>query len=208
MSNAPEPTVFLVDDDPSILKALKRLLDVAGMKVAAFDSAQAFLDAYDPEAEGCVVLDVRMPGIGGFELQDLLAERGCTLPIVFLTGHGDISMSVMAMKHGAADFLTKPVSSEQLLPAIRDAFAKCGVAHQQRSARNSIEDRLRSLTPREREVLEHLIGGKLNKQVAFDLGTVEKTIKVHRARVMDKMGVRSLAELVRLCETVGIKPAP
>ena len=208
MNDAPDPTVFLVDDDPSVLKALRRLLDASGLKVAAFDSAQAFLDGYDPDADGCVVLDVRMPGIGGFELQDILAERGCTLPIVFLTGHGDISMSVHAMKHGAVDFLTKPVNSERLLPTIHEAFEKCRRARQERTARTSIEDRLRTLTPREREVLEHLIGGKLNKQVAFDLHTVEKTVKVHRSRIMQKMGVRSLAEVVRLCETVGIKPAP
>jgi FixJ family two-component response regulator len=202
------PTVFLVDDDPSIRKAIKRMLDAAGLQVAAFDSAQAFLDAYDPGAEGCLVLDIRMPGIGGLELQDVLADRGSVLPIVFLTGHGDIPMSVLAMKHGAADFLTKPVGADQLLAAIRDAFEKGRLARSQRSARASIEDRLRSLTPREREVLEHLIGGKLNKQVAFDLGTVEKTIKVHRSRIMQKMQVRSLAELVRLCEAVGIKPLP
>ena len=208
MTDAPDPTVFLVDDDPSVLKALRRLLDASGLKVAAFDSAQAFLDAYDPDADGCVVLDVRMPGIGGFELQDILAERGCSLPIVFLTGHGDISMSVMAMKHGAVDFLTKPVNGEQLLSTIREAFEKCRRVRQERMARTSIEDRLRTLTPREREVLEHLIGGKLNKQVAFDLHTVEKTVKVHRSRIMQKMGVRSLAEVVRLCEQVGIRPAP
>ena len=208
MTDAPDPTVFLVDDDPSVLKALRRLLDASGLKVAAFDSAQAFLDAYDPDADGCVVLDVRMPGIGGFELQDILAERGCSLPIVFLTGHGDISMSVMAMKHGAVDFLTKPVNGEQLLSTIREAFEKCRRVRQERTARTSIEDRLRTLTPREREVLEHLIGGKLNKQVAFDLHTVEKTVKVHRSRIMQKMGVRSVAELVRLCEAVGLKPLP
>jgi len=208
MSLLPEPTAFIVDDDPSVLKALKRLLDAAGIPAATFHSAHAFLEAYDPDALGCLVLDVRMPDMGGFELQDRLTESGCTLPIVFLTGHGDISMSVMAMKHGAADFLTKPVSSEQLLAAIREGFMKCRLAHDGRSARRSIEERLRTLTHREREVLEHLIGGKLNKQVAADLGTVEKTIKVHRSRIMEKMGVRSMAELVRLCETVGLKPAP
>jgi FixJ family two-component response regulator len=208
VNETPDPTVFLVDDDPSVLKALQRLLVVAGLKVAAYDSARAFLDAYDPGADGCIVLDVRMPGIGGFELQDMLAERGCTLPIVFLTGHGDISMSVLAMKHGVADFLAKPVNRERLLPTIHDAFEKCRLARRQQTVRTSIEDRLRTLTPREREVLEHLIGGKLNKQVAFDLGTVEKTVKVHRARIMEKMRVHSLAELVRLCETVGVKPVP
>lgn len=202
------PTVFLVDDDPSVLKSIKRMLDAAGLNVMACDSALAFLDAYDPaDAEGCLVLDVRMPGMGGLELQEILAERGCILPVIFLTGHGDIPMSVAAMKHGAADFLTKPVDAQHLLPTIRDAFEKCRLARLQRCAHASIEDRLRSLTPREREVLEHLIGGRLNKQVAFELGTVEKTIKVHRARIMQKMRVRSVAELVRLCEAVGVKPA-
>ena len=124
MNPTREPTVFLVDDDPSVLKALKRLFDAAGIPVVAFDSAQAFLDAHDPDAEGCLVLDVRMPGMGGFELQDRLGQGGCTLPIVFLTGHGDISMSVTAMKHGAADFLTKPVDVDALI-AVLDGSCRC-----------------------------------------------------------------------------------
>jgi FixJ family two-component response regulator len=202
------PKVFLVDDDPSVRKAIDRVLGAAGLQVASFDSAAAFLEAYDPECEGCLVLDVKMPGMDGMELQDALAARGCILPIVFLTGHGDIHMSVEAMKHGAADFLTKPVDAELLLGCVARAFEQCRLAREQRSARSSIEQRLGSLTAREREVLEHLIGGKLNKQVAYDLGTVEKTIKVHRARVMQKMQVRSVAQLVRLCEAAGVKPAP
>lgn len=202
------PTVFIVDDTASVRKAIERVLGAAGLQVASFDSARAFLDAYDPASDGCLVLDVKMPGMDGLELQDVLAARGCVLPIVFLTGHGDIPMSVQAMKLGAADFLTKPIDANRLLASIREAFEKCRLAREQRSARATIEDRLASLTAREREVLEHLIGGKLNKQVAFDLGTVEKTIKVHRARVMQKMQVRSVAELVRLCEAAGVKPAP
>lgn len=202
------PTVFVVDDTASVRKAIERVLGAAGLQVASFDSARAFLDAYDPASDGCLVLDVKMPGMDGLELQDVLAARGCVLPIVFLTGHGDIPMSVQAMKLGAADFLTKPIDANRLLASIREAFEKCRLAREQRSARATIEDRLASLTAREREVLEHLIGGKLNKQVAFDLGTVEKTIKVHRARVMQKMQVRSVAELVRLCEAAGVKPAP
>lgn len=203
-----EPTVFVVDDNASVRKAIERMLVAAGLKVATFESARAFLDAFDPGSDGCLVLDVRMPGMDGLELQDALAARGCVLPIVFLTGHGDIPMSVRAIKHGASDFLTKPVDADRLLASIRDAFEQCRLAREQRSARVTIEDRLASLTAREREVLEHLIGGKLNKQVAFALGTVEKTIKVHRARVMQKMQVRSVAELVRLCEAAGVRPAP
>lgn len=208
MSATSGPCVFIVDDDPSVLKAMARVLDAGGLKVAAFDSARAFLDAYDGDAEGCLVLDVEMPGMDGLELQDALAAHGCTLPIVFLTGHGDIPMSVRAMKHGAADFLTKPADVGLLIAAIEKAFATSRRAHEEHVARAAIEQRLQLLTLRERQVLEHLIGGKLNKQVAADLGTVEKTIKVHRARVMQKMQVRSLAELVRLCERAGIRPAP
>jgi FixJ family two-component response regulator len=208
MSATAEPCVFVVDDSSSILRSMQRMLEASGMKVATFESADAFLDAFDPDAWGCLVLDVRMPGMGGEELQNLLAARGSALPIVFLTGHGNIPMSVRAMKHGAADFLTKPVEAEHLLAAVRAAFEKSRAARQERSARGAIDKRLAQLTAREREVLEHLIGGKLNKQVAFDLGTVEKTIKVHRSRIMQKMQVRSVAELVRLCEAAGIKPAP
>lgn len=208
MTGMTKPTVFVVDDTASVRKAIERVLGAAGLQVASFDSARAFLDAYDPASDGCLVLDVKMPGMDGLALRDLLAARGCVLPIVFLTGHGDIPMSVQAMKLGAADFLTKPVDANRLLASIREAFEKCRLAREQRSARATIEDHLASLTAREREVLAHLIGGKLNKQVAFDLGTVEKTIKVHRARVMRKMQVRSVAELVRLCEAAGVKPAP
>jgi len=184
------------------------VLDTAGLKVAAFDSAHAFLAVVDEDAEGCVVLDVKMPGMDGLELQNVLAAHGCTLPIVFLTGHGDIPMSVHAIQHGAVDFLTKPVDIGLLVAAISKAFEASRRGRAERAARAAIEKRLQLLTVREREVLEHLIGGKLNKQVAYDLGTVEKTIKVHRSRVMQKMQVRSLVELVRLCERAGIKPVP
>lgn len=208
MSAASGLCVFVVDDDPSVLKAMQRVLDAAGLQVATFDSARAFLDAYDDDAEGCLLLDIKMPGIDGLELQDVLAERRCTLPIVFLTGHGDIPMSVRAIKRGAVDFLTKPADSGRLIAVIENAFEIYQQTRAKRTERAAIERRLQSLTAREREVLEHLISGKLNKQVAADLGTVEKTIKVHRARVMQKMQVRSIASLVRLCELMGIKPAP
>lgn len=203
-----EPTVFVVDDEPSVLKGLLRLLTAAGLSVATFDSPQGFLERYDPNAPGCLVLDVAMPGLNGLELQDTLAKRGSVLPIIFLTGRGDIPMSVEAMKRGAVDFLTKPVDDGDLLAAIRHAFEKDRVLRQDRAERAEIERRLATLTPREREVLLHVTAGTLNKQIAAHLGTVEKTIKVHRARVMEKMRVRSLAELVRLAARVGIKPPP
>lgn len=201
-------TVFLVDDDPSVLKGVRRLLVAAGLNVAAFNSPQEFLSRHDAEAPGCLVLDIAMPGLNGLELQQALAARGSVLPIIYLTGHGDIPMSVQAMKRGALDFLTKPVDDKDLLAAIRNAFEKDRMLRTARAEVAEIEQRLATLTSREREVLAHIVSGRLNKQVAADLGTVEKTIKVHRARVMEKMQVRSLAELVRLTERVGLKSIP
>ena len=176
-----------------------------GLKVAAFDSPREFLGRLDPAAAGCLVLDVAMPGLNGLELQQALAAKGSVLPIVFLTGRGDIPISVEAMKRGAADFLTKPVDDEELLAAIRNAFEKNRASRRAREERAQIEERLARLTAREREVLERVVTGRLNKQIAAELGTVEKTIKVHRAHVMQKMGVRTLAELVRLSGRAGIR---
>ena len=204
MSEAKE-TVFLVDDDASVLKGLRRLLAAAGLEVAAFESPQQFLERFDPGAAGCLVLDLAMPGLNGMELQQELAARASILPIVFLTGHGDVPTSVQAMKRGAADFLTKPVDEKDLLAAIRNAFEKGRALRMAQAENAEIGRRLATLTPREREVLEHIVAGKRNKQVAGDLGTVEKTVKVHRARVMEKMQARSLAELVRLAERAGIR---
>ena len=201
----PAPTVYLVDDDVSVLRGLGRLLAAAGMKVAAFDSPREFLGHLDPAAAGCLVLDVAMPGLNGLELQQALAAKGSVLPIVFLTGRGDIPISVEAMKRGAADFLTKPVDDEELLAAIRNAFETNRASRRAREERAQIEERLARLTAREREVLERVVTGRLNKQIAAELGTVEKTIKVHRAHVMQKMGVRTLAELVRLSGRAGIR---
>jgi len=203
MSN-PVTTVFLVDDDPAVLKSLSRLLRSAGLACATFASAREFLDRHDPAASGCVVLDVAMPGLNGMELQQALTDRGQELAIVFLTGHGDIPMSVQAMKRGAVDFLTKPVHDDDLLQAVRVAIEKDRVQRRRRAEIAEIQRRLDTLTPREREVLEHVIAGQLNKQTAADLGTVEKTIKVHRARVMEKMRVQSVAELVHLAEQAGV----
>ena len=188
------PTVFVVDDDPSVLKGVKRLLRSAGFTAETFASAQDFLARHDREAAGCVILDLAMPGIDGLRMQQTLTEQGSVLPIIFLTGHGDVPTSVQAMKRGAVDFLTKPVGDDELLGAVRGAIERCEVLRQARREIVEFERRLATLTPREREVLEHLLSGKLNKQIAADLGTVEQTIKVHRARVMQKMQVqRSLS---------------
>jgi FixJ family two-component response regulator len=199
------PTVFVVDDDPAVLKSLSRLLRSARLEVAAFSSPREFLERHDPRAPGCLVLDVAMPGLNGLELQEALTTKGSELPIIFLTGHGDIPMSVQAMKRGALDFLTKPVNDEDLLKAVHVAIEKDRLQRQTRAEVTEIQQRLATLTPREREVMEHVISGQLNKQTAADLGTVEKTIKVHRARVMEKMKVQSVAELVRLAERVGMR---
>ena len=199
------PTVFLVDDQGAILKALSRLLASAGFDVMAFESAEDFLDAGHHDAPGCLVLDLSMPGMNGLALQTALAQRACVLPLIFLTGHGDIDSGITAMKLGALDFLTKPVDDERLIGAVRVAIDKNRVLRQAQRERVSILARLASLTPREREVLDLLVEGKLNKQVAAQLGTVEKTVKVHRARVMTKMQVRSLTALVRLVDAVAAR---
>jgi FixJ family two-component response regulator len=199
---SPPPTVFIVDDDASVLKSLSRLLRAARLQPVAYASPQEFLDRYDPHTPGCLVLDVAMPGLDGLQLQQALHAKGSAPPIIFLTGHGDIPMSVRAMKRGAIDFLTKPVNDEDLLKAIRLALEMDRSSRQARAELDDIRQRLATLTPREREVLEHVITGQLNKQIAGDLGTAEKTIKVHRARVMEKMGVHSVAELVHLAERV------
>jgi FixJ family two-component response regulator len=199
-----QPTVFIVDDDAAVLKGLSRLLRSARLNVLAFGSSAEFLERHDPQAPGCLVLDLAMPGLNGLELQAALATKGSTIPIIFLTGHGDIPTSVQAMKRGALDFLTKPVNDADLLKAIHAAIEQDRRARQVRAERDDIQARLDSLTPRERDVLAHVVAGHLNKQTAADLGTVEKTIKIHRARVMEKMKVDSVAELVRLAEKVGI----
>jgi len=203
--NHPPATVFLVDDDPAVLKSLARLLRSARLEFATFNSAREFLERHDLGAPGCVVLDVAMPGLNGLELQEALAAKGSALPIIFLTGHGDIPMSVRAMKRGAVDFLTKPVDDDDLLKAVGVAIEKDRAQRRVHAEVADLQQRLATLTPREREVLEHVIAGQLNKQTAADLGTVEKTIKVHRARVMEKMKAQSVAELVRLTERLGIR---
>src|SRR6266480_4407415 len=204
MTAPPSPTVFVVDDYAPVRTSVSRLLRAAGFAVAAFASPQEFLAQYDPRIPGCLVLDLDMPAVNGLELQRILAKKGSVLPIIFLTGHGDIPKSVQAMKHGASDFLTKPVNDEDLLAAVRVAIEKNRVLRHEQAQLSEIQARLATLTPREGEVLEYVVTGKLNKQIAGDLGTVEQTVKVHRARVMQKMRVRSVAELVRLTQRCGI----
>lgn len=194
------PTVFVVDDDAAVRKAVGRLLQAKGIEVAGFASPAEYLAAHDPDAPGCLLLDLELPGIDGLELQQMLASRGGTLPIIFLSAHGDVPISVQAMKMGAVDFLTKPVHHDVLGAAVAAAFEKDRADRLARADLAEIDARLASLTPREREVLDHVITGQLNKQIAGDLGTGEHTVKVHRARVMEKMKVQSLAELVRLVE--------
>jgi FixJ family two-component response regulator len=205
MTNPLDPMVFVVDDYAPGRKSISRLLRAAGFVVASFASAQEFLAQYDPAACGCLVLDLAMPAIGGLELQSILADKGSFLPIIFLTAHGDVSTSVQAMKHGAVDFLTKPVDDEDLLTAVRVAIEKDRVLRREQAELVEIRERLATLTRREREVLEYVVAGRLNKQIASDLGTVEQTVKVHRAHVMQKMKVHSVAELVRLTERCGIR---
>lgn len=205
--NSGVPTIFVVDDDPAVLKSLGRLLRSAGLNVETCNSPQDFLARHNPALPGCLVLDVAMPGLNGLEVQQALAAIGDERPIVFLTGHGDIPTSVEAMKRGAVDFLTKPVNAEDLLKAIHSAIVKDSVRRLERDEVEEFKQRLATLTPREREVLPYVISGRLNKQIAGELGTAEKTIKVHRARVMEKMKVQSVAELVRLAERLGIRPA-
>jgi len=204
MPPPPSLTVFVVDDDDAVRKAVSRLLRSAGIAVAVFASPREFLAQYDPGTPGCLVLDLAMPGFNGLQLQTALGEKGCILPIIFLTGHGDVSKSVQAMKHGAFDFFSKPVKDKDLLTAVRAAIQRDGVARREHAELSEIRARLDTLTPREREVLEHVVSGKLNKQIAGDLGITEATVKMHRSRVMAKMKVQSVAELARLTDRCGI----
>jgi FixJ family two-component response regulator len=202
----PASTVFLIDDDASVRRALARLIKSAGYQVETFPSARDFLSRNTHAAgAGCLVLDVRMPGLSGLDLQRELQAANVILPIIFITGRGNIPMSVQAMKAGAVDFLPKPVQDTDLLHAIEQALARAVRDRAKRTEVEEIQKRVDRLTPREREVMALIVRGLLNKQIAAELGTVEKTIKVHRARVMEKMQVDSLAELVRLSERMGIR---
>jgi FixJ family two-component response regulator len=202
------PCVRVVDDDASVLKALGRLLRAAGFAVQTFPSPHVFLKEHDATAPGCVLLDLSMPGLNGLQIQRALTVLGDACPIVFITGHGDIASSVSAMKAGAVDFLTKPFDASRLLDAVRAAIAKDRAAREVRAERSSIGVRMAALTPREHEVMAQVCVGRLNKQIAADLGIAEKTVKVHRARVMKKMAAGSVAELVQLVGATRASSAP
>jgi FixJ family two-component response regulator len=199
-----EFTVYLVDDDAGVRKALSRLLRARGYDVRPYSSSREFLEQHDPAAAGCAVLDVAMPDLDGLGLQQALTAGGSHRPVIFITGKGDIPTSVRAMKAGALDFLTKPVKENDLIEAIQRAKTRDAEDRLANSELRSIQAKINMLTPREREVLVHVVAGRLNKQIAGDLGTVEKTIKVHRSRLMEKLGVRSVADLVRLAERARI----
>jgi FixJ family two-component response regulator len=193
--------VYLVDDDPGVLKALSRLLRAKGYDVRPYSSPRVFLEEHDLAVPGCAVLDVSMPGLDGLELQRALTvTNGFHRPVVFVTGKGDIPTSVRAMKAGAIDFLTKPVKDVDLFEAVSRAEARDAEMRRLHSELESMQAKVDTLTPREREVLTHVVAGRLNKQIAGDLGTVEKTIKVHRSRMMEKLGIRTVADLVRMAE--------
>jgi FixJ family two-component response regulator len=202
------PTVFVVDDDPSIRESLSLLLSSAGYSVNTFASAKEFLESeHSTSGPACLVLDVKMPGISGLDLQKELTSRNYAIPVIFITGHGDIPMSVLAMKKGAVDFLSKPFDDGQLLDAVKVALLKDSQARSDLNEQKHIMQRLDSLTTRENEILTYLITGMLNKQIAYELKISERTVKAHRKQVFDKMGVNSMAELVRQTEKVGVKPA-
>ena len=204
----PAPTVYVVDDDPDVLKAIERLLESIGLNVGTFSSPQQFLESYERNAPGCLVLDLALPGLSGLELQRLLEQQAILLPIVFLTGRGDIAASVQAMKHGAVNFLTKPIEDTELIAAIHEALARDLALRPARLEQERVTKCLAMLTERERQVLELIVAGRLNKQIAAELGTTEKTIKFHRGNLMRKMDVRVVADLVRLAERAGIGSTP
>jgi FixJ family two-component response regulator len=203
MTEAP-PIVFVVDDDPSVRRAIKRLIGSAGLQVELFGSAQEFLQSRRPDAPSCLVLDIRLPGISGLDFQPQLAEAGIRIPIIFITAHGDIPMTVRAMKAGAVEFLTKPFRDKDLLDAIQLALERDRTRRQQESEIAALRERFESLTPREREILPLVVSGRLNKQIAAGLGTSEITIKVHRGSIMRKMQAESLADLVRMAGRLGL----
>ena len=201
--NPPAGTVYVVDDDPSMRKAINRLCEAAGLAVKMFASAREFLDHGAPASPACLVLDLQMPGECGLDVQAELAARGVQTPVVFITGHGDIPTSVRAMRAGAVDFLTKPFNNQNILAVIRAAISKDWLLGPIQAEKEALQRHLETLTPREREVFNYVIKGLLNKQIAEQLGTSEQTIKVHRARVMQKMQVTSVAELVQAAVKLG-----
>jgi FixJ family two-component response regulator len=200
-----KPIVFVVDDDPSVRRAIRRLIGSVGLQVELFGSAQEFLRSNRPDGPSCLILDIRLPGISGLDFQRSLAEANIHIPIIFITAHGDIPMTVRAMKAGAVEFLTKPFRDQDLLDAIHVALERNRVRRTQEAEVATLRQRWESLTPREREVLPLVVSGLLNKQIAGEIGTSETTVKVHRSQLMRKMGADSVADLVRLAERVGIR---
>jgi FixJ family two-component response regulator len=201
-----EALVFVVDDDAPTRESLKNLMRSVGLRVEAFASAQEFLRSARPDVPGCLVLDVRLPGLSGLELQQQMAEGDRDMPIIFITGYGDIPMTVQAMKAGAVEFLTKPFRDQDLLDAVHQALARARHARAQRAELAALRRRFDTLTPRQRDVLARMVAGLLNKQIAGELGTSEATVKTHRQQVMAKMRAESLADLIRLADQLGLLP--
>lgn len=198
--------VFVVDDDASMRESLKNLIRSVGLRVETLSSAQEFLRTKRGDEPGCLILDVRMPGLSGLDLQKRMAEAGVDLPIIFLTGHGDIPMSVRAMKAGAVEFLTKPVREQDLLDAVQEALERDSAVRNQRTKLDDLRERFDSLTPKERDVMGKVVAGLLNKQIAGELGMSETTVKIHRHQVMEKMKAASVAELVRMADRLRVYP--
>ena len=201
-----EPTVFIIDDDPSIRKGLTRLLSAAGFNAEAYTSATDFLAEAEFDRHGCIILDVHMPDMSGPELQEKLVETGCCLPIIFLTAHGDAPTAAEAMKKGAVDFLEKPVNRDNLLDIVKLSFAQDNENRAKKTESDDILKHIKLLTKREYEVMTYVITGMLNKQIAAEMQISEETVKIHRGRVMQKLRIVSVAELVRICEKAGISP--
>jgi FixJ family two-component response regulator len=200
----PASIVFVVDDDPSVRRAIKRLVESVGLHVELFGSATEFINSSHPDVASCLVLDIRLPGISGLDFQRELVQAKNGIPIIFITAHGDIPMTVRAMKAGAVEFLTKPFRDQDLLDAIQVGLERDRVRRQRQAETATLRERLESLTPREREILPLVVSGLLNKQVAAEIGATEATVKVHRSQLMRKMGASSLADLVRMSEKMGI----
>jgi len=196
-------TVYIVDDDDAVRESLAVFLETAGFKIATFDSGNAFMDGLDAAGNGCLIIDVRMPGLGGLEIQQRLADRNATLPVIIITGHGDLPMAVKAMKAGAVDFIEKPFDAEALTQSVKNALKSSAENLQEANQTAEIEQRLGRLTTRERQVLDELVIGNLNKVIAYNLDISPRTVEIHRARAMEKMQARNLAHLVRMTITAG-----